>query len=310
MSRRKGAAARRAPGKNAWVVGREAGIDLAHFLAENLPGSHTVRAMRRHLERGVCRVDGQVETFGSRKLRKGEVVECPPPRAEATGRIRFESSRVLHDADGLLVYDKPPGLAATPVASGKAPDLESLAGDAVGPVKAVHRLDADTSGLVLLARDLDLARRLEAAFRSRDVTKTYLALVRGVPRDEGEHRSFLVLKRSQPGMERWASGRGSDAKEALTRWRVLDKLSHLGALVKVEPLTGRHHQIRIHFAEMGHPLLGDRTYGDRRDPVSCTRHMLHAGGLALTHPETGEPLRFRAPAPKDFNAAKAALKSA
>jgi RluA family pseudouridine synthase len=284
------------------------GIDLAHFLIGQLPGVKSVRAVRRLLAAGGCRVNGQVETFGSRRLRRGDLVDCPPPPARPAPTPRYERRRLLFDADGIVVYDKPPGLPVTPTDSGRGPCLEGLLTDALGPVQAGHRLDASTSGLVILAREAALAAALAEQFRGHEVHKTYAALVRGVPPTPGERRTHLVCRQRTRGHERWASGRGTDAREAITRWEVVIAFGQQASLLQVEPVTGRTHQIRVHLAEIGCPLLGDLEYGDRRDPLPCPRHLLHAERVRFRHPATGRPVVLAAQLPDDFRATLAALR--
>lgn len=289
------------PSANARVVSApESGIDLGHYLAENLPGSWSVRAVRRLLADGAVTINGQLETFGSRRLKKGEVVDFRLPPSSQPEIDRFEPERVLFDDLGLLAYDKPPGLAVTPTDGGKQWHLEKLVGDAVGQIFPVHRLDADTSGIVLFARSRPLAEEVTTWFRDHLVHKTYQAIVRGYPRESGERRTYLVVKDAQPGFEKWGTGRGADAREALTRWSTVERLGSYASLVEVEPATGRHHQIRIHFAEMGHPLFGDRVYGDRRDPILSKRHMLHALRMRVPHPQGGKALIIRSQLPNDM----------
>lgn len=280
------------------MVGLEAGTDLAHFLAEHLPGDDwSVRAVRRFLADGRVTVDGAVETFGSRRLRRGEVVDFRLGDNERR-TTRFETNRLVHDGDGLIAYDKPAGLAVTPTDGGKAWHLEKLLADQLGRVYPVHRLDADTSGLVVFARDQALAAALAEHFREHRVRKTYLAIVRGHPPETGRRQTYLVCKERQPGFEKWGTGRGPDAREAITTWELDERLGPFASLVRVAPETGRHHQIRIHFSEIGHPLYGDRVYGDRRDPVIAGRQMLHASELSL--PLAGRTLHLRTRQPRDF----------
>lgn len=296
------------PSAHAQVVSApEAGVDLGHYLAEALPGNWSVRAVRRLLASGAVTVNGQLETFGSRRLRKGEVVDYRLPE-EAQQIDRFEAKRIRFDDHDLVVYDKPAGLAVTPTDGGKQWHLQKLLSDSIGNVYPVHRLDADTSGLVLFARSAKLAELASIWFREHAVAKTYLAIVRGYPREEGERRTYLVLKDAQAGFERWGTGRGPDAREALTRWKVMERLGGYGSLVEVEPATGRHHQIRIHFSEMGHPLYGDRVYGDRRDPVLCTRHMLHASRMRFPHPTGGKAINVRSAMPGEMEELASALR--
>lgn len=296
------------PGPSARVVSLEAGSDLAHFIAESAKGQLSVRAVRRALDQGACRVNGQVESFGSRKLKRGDVVEFFIP-AQHQRDHDFEQNRLLHVDPHVVIYDKPPGLPVTPDDGGKKWNLRALLQKQFdGLIIPVHRLDADTSGIVVFARTEAAARRLEDDFREHKIQKTYLALVRGHPRESGEYRSYLVKVEGTKGQERWKSGRGQDAREAITTWSIEDRVGTFASLVKVVPRTGRHHQIRIHFSEMGHPIYGDRIHGDRQDPIHVTRHLLHAWQLTLAHPDTGLALTVQTSYPTDFSLAMAALK--
>lgn len=287
------------PGTEARRVGVEGGVRLAAYVARQ-QGGLSVREAKRLIESGVVRVDGRVETFASRQLRPGETVEVfadMAPREHV-----FDPQRVVYDAPGFLAYDKPAWLPVTPTDQAKSWALIHILKDAIGPALIpVHRIDADTSGIVLFAKQERVARRLEEAFRDHAVRKTYLAIVRGHPRASGEHRSYLVQTGKGQGFERWESGHGADARAAVTTWEVVERLGAYGALVKVQPKTGRHHQIRIHFAELGHPLYGDRRHGDRADPVQAPRHMLHAWKVEVPDPDGGEAIRIVASRPREFD---------
>jgi RluA family pseudouridine synthase len=282
------------------VVGVEAGLDLGHFLVNQTKGRLSVRAARRHLENGCCRIDGRVETYGSRLLKRGEVVEFfLPEDTEHT----YDPARLLYDRGDVVAYDKPPYLPVTPTDGPKSWSLLDILAPALGELHAVHRLDADTSGIVLFARTKSVAGRLEKLFRDHAVEKTYHAIVRGHPRESGTHRSYLVKVESRRGFEKWQSGRGQDAREAVTTWTTVESVGPYASLLKVQPKTGRHHQIRIHFSELGFPLYGDRLYGDRRDPIHVTRHLLHASRVLLPNPAGGPVLDVSAPLPRDFDEA-------
>lgn len=285
------------PSAGAKRVGVEAGVRLSAWVARNRECS--VREAKRLIESGVVRVDGLVETFASHELGRGQVVEVFADLAPT--EHHFDPKRVLLDEGGVFAYDKPAWLPVTPTDATKSWSLLDILKQQFELIIPVHRIDADTSGIVLFAREEKLARRLEEAFRDHHVHKTYMAIVRGQPREKGEHRSYLVQKDKGQGFERWESGHGQDARAAITTWEVVEQLGQFGALVKVEPKTGRHHQIRIHFAEMGNPLYGDRRHGDRRDPVQAPRHMLHAWRLVCPHPSGTGELRLTAPVPKEFN---------
>lgn len=158
-------------------------------------------------------------------------------------------------------------------------------------MRLVHRLDRDTSGLILLARDADTHRAVSRLFAARQVRKAYLARVRGVPRDAGG-RIALPLARIATRPPRYGVvAPAAGGKPALTRWRRLagDPAGRCSTLL-LQPCSGRSHQLRVHLAALGHPILGDPLYGD---PLSAPRLQLHALGLALRHPRTGAPLRLR-----------------
>lgn len=285
------------PSDDARLVRTEAGQDLAHFLV-NHSGKHmSVRAARRLLEAGGCRINGRVETFGSRLLRYGEIVEFYMPEDR---EHHFDRKRVLMDNVSMIAYDKPAFLPVTPTDGPKSWSLYDILTRQLGELHPVHRLDADTSGIVLFARTPQVAERLQAMFRDHAVKKTYRAIVRGHPPEVGERRSYLVKQESRKGFEKWASGRGPDAREAITAWRVTERLSRYASLVEIEPRTGRYHQIRIHFSEMDFPLYGDRLYGDRKDPIHCARHLLHACRIQLPNPASGPSIDLTAPMPEDF----------
>jgi len=297
------------PAPGAKRVGVEGGTRLSAYVARQQHGI-SVREAKRLIECGCVRVDGAVETFASRQVKTGETVDVFAELAPQ--EHLFDPKRIVFDAQGFIAYDKPAWLPVTPTDAAKSWSLlDILKASPLGAgIIPVHRIDADTSGVVLFARHERVARQLEESFREHLVQKTYLAIVRGHPRDSGEYRSYLVQKEKGQGFETWASGHGADARGATTTWTVLEKLGAYGSLVKVQPKTGRHHQIRIHFAEMGHSLYGDRRHGDRRDPIQAPRHMLHAWKVEVPDPAGGDKIHITAPKPREFDALAEALKHA
>ncbi len=229
-----------------------------------------------------------------------------------------EAPQLIHGDPWLLALAKPSGLLSQP---GLGPELAaSLSGWAQRrwpEARLVHRLDRDTSGLILLARDADTHRRLSQAFAERRVRKTYLARVHGVPLARSglidQPIARLGTRPPRYGVVPFAAG-GTGGRRALTRWRRLHQApACMNSRVPdtcpllLQPLTGRSHQLRVHLAWLGHPVLGDPLYG----PTVCTvadspameacpgnaaaRLHLHAAGLRLQHPITGLPLCLRAP---------------
>jgi tRNA pseudouridine32 synthase/23S rRNA pseudouridine746 synthase len=202
----------------------------------------------------------------------------------------------LHHADAAwIVIDKPAGLPSVP---GRAPGLQDCAASRVqrlfADARVVHRLDMATSGLLVMARGVPNQRSLCAAFEQRQVTKAYVALVSGQPREErGE--VALPLAADWPRRPRQVVDH-LGGKPALTRWRVIERLG-AHARVLLEPLTGRTHQLRVHLAALGHPILGDSLYGDAAASRASPRLALHACRLELAHPASGQSCSFVSPVP-------------
>jgi len=202
---------------------------------------------------------------------------------------------VLYADPWLLALLKPSGLLSQP---GLGPELAdsliSRAQQRWPEARLVHRLDRDTSGLILLARDATTHRALSAAFAERRVRKTYLAVVQGLPADRGgvinQPLARIATRPPRYGVVPLEQG----GKPALTRWRVLRRFEG-SSLLLLQPRTGRSHQLRVHLAYLGHPVLGDPIYGDPLygEPAAAPRLQLHAAGLQLLHPSTGKPLHLR-----------------
>jgi 23S rRNA pseudouridine1911/1915/1917 synthase len=209
--------------------------------------------------------------------------------------------RIVYRDDRLAVIDKPAGLVVHPAPGHRGPTLVEVLGDLLGGGEPgrpgiVHRLDRDTSGLMLVARDADAHRRLAAMIKAREVGREYLALVEGRPRS----RSGTIdapLGRDHRAPERRAV-RGRGARDARTHFTVLESLP-ADALVEARLETGRTHQVRAHFAAIGHPVAGDPRYG-HAGRHGLERQFLHSARLRLAHPFTGEEMVFESELPADL----------
>jgi 23S rRNA pseudouridine1911/1915/1917 synthase len=264
----------------------------------------------------------------SARLRRGDSVslELPPPAP--SGLVAQDLPlQVLHEDADLLVLDKAAGMVVHPARGTPAGTvvnalLHRLGQGAPGGTRLglVHRLDKDTSGCLVVAKRETALVALQAAFKARTVEKTYLALVHGAPLEQG--RLDTPYGRHPRDRTRY-TGRVASTRRAVTHWRVQERFGETAALLEVDLETGRTHQIRVHFAEAGHPLLADRVYGGQRrearleedDPVRLAaaaigRQALHAWRLAFSHPRSGKALRFEAPIPRDLKAALAILRKA
>ena len=216
-------------------------------------------------------------------MRPSPATYSPPPD---TGLV------IVHRDEHLLVLDKPPGLLSVP---GKGPDLadclEARVKARYPQALRVHRLDRDTSGLVVMALTSHAQRHLGLQFERRKLTKSYVAKVTGVVTgDEGEINLPLIVDWPNRPLQMVCHETG---KPALTRWRVIERLA-TSTRMALEPHTGRSHQLRVHMRELGHPILGDSLYGDI---TSAPRLMLHAHTLELHDPGDGARIRLVAPVP-------------
>jgi 23S rRNA pseudouridine1911/1915/1917 synthase len=273
------------------------------------------RKAREVIEKGQVTVDGAISLDAGRSVSGSERIEWNPNRP-ARRRARSSLPLLYEDAQ-ILVVDKPAGLLSVP-SSPEATEEDTVLARVRDYVRhlrprqpyvgLVHRLDRDTSGALAFALDPETRDALRALFRHHRIERRYLALVAGAPRGErGE--VDLALRDEYEGGRRGVARTGEPARPALTRWRVVERFP-AAALLEVELETGRQHQIRVHLAHVGLPVLGDRLYGkDVPRLVSAGRQMLHAQRLGLTHPSTGQSLGVESPLPSDFAKALATLRA-
>ena len=278
-------------------------LDL--FVARRRP-ELTRSRVQRLIEQGLVTVDGRPARAGLR-LERGRKVRLtvPPPEPVEPAPEAIPLSVVYEDED-LLVVDKPAGMTVHPgpghsahtlvnAVLARCPDLRGVGGRERPGI--VHRLDKDTSGLVIVAKNERAHLSLSRQLKERRVEKGYLALVHGrVQPPEGVIEAPIA--RDPRYRQRMAVVEGG--REARTAYRVARYLDSY-TLVEVTPHTGRTHQIRVHFAALGYPVVGDSVYG-RPSPV-LGRQFLHAFRLGFRHPRTGETLRLEAPLPADLRAA-------
>ena len=272
-------------------------LDL--FLAR-LPDVASRTAAERLLAGGVL-VDGERRTKSFR-LRGGEEVELPAA-APAAAPEPVPELHVVHEDQHLLVVDKPAGVVVHPGAGRLSGTLvHALAGKAAGgddPERPgiVHRLDRDTSGLLVVARSQEAHERLQTLVRRRKLERGYLALVRGRPRSRrGRIEAPIGRDRRDPTRISIDTER---PKEAVTHFEV-EQLLERHTLLRVRLETGRMHQIRVHLAAIGLPVVGDRVYGVSEPALG--RQFLHAATLAFPHPLTGERVEAESPLPPDLQA--------
>jgi len=291
------------------VVPREAGGErLDRFVAQRSSvGSRAAAA--RLIDAGAVLVDGEVRPRAHRVV-AGALVEVTLPEP-VQAPLPDEDVEVVHADGRLLVVVKPAGLLVHAVPGRAAPTLAAaLAGRAGGgsPGRAgiVHRLDRDTSGLLLVARDDETLRRLQAQLRRRRIRRAYAALVRGRPPSRtGRIEAPIGRDRRDPSRQ---SVDTDHPRDAVTHFEIVEALPER-SLLRVELETGRTHQIRVHLAAIGHPVVGDPVYGHGPE-LGLGRQFLHASELRFRHPWTGEEIEVAAPLPPDLEAALGLARSA
>jgi tRNA pseudouridine32 synthase/23S rRNA pseudouridine746 synthase len=205
--------------------------------------------------------------------------------------------RVLHQDRVLVVFDKPAGLLSVPgIGPDKADCLVTRAQSEFPGARIVHRLDRDTSGVIILALDADAHRALSGQFERRETRKRYIAIAAGHARADAGTIDRPLRKRAMGSAIQIVDpilGRPS-----ITEYRVLERLdAPPRTRFELAPVTGRSHQLRVHLASLGHPILGDELYAPSEIHALADRLLLHASSLEITHPETGARMRFEAPCP-------------
>lgn len=278
-------------------------------------------AIQRLLEQGEIRVNSGI-VKPTHHPRAGDVVDVHWPDARPAEALPEEIPlEILHEDADLLVLNKPPGLVVHPAAGHEehtlvnallhhcAGQLSGIGG--VARPGIVHRLDKDTSGCLVVAKNDFTHLALARQFAERDLEKIYLALLCGeVPKASGEIRAAIARHPSHRKRMAVTDGAGRDA---WTSYRVRQRLRE-ATFVEAVLHTGRTHQIRVHFQHLGFPVVGDLTYGQRQNArlaeltgYAAPRQMLHAHTLAFTHPSTGKKMEFQVPPPGDFEEAVKAL---
>ena len=291
------------------VEAGDAGLRLDRWFKAHYP-SLGHGALEKLLRKGLIRVDGG-RVKANRRLEAGEAVRVPPevtaeegPRHAPQGERddRFVRSLVIHEDEALIVLNKPSGLAVqggagtTRHVDGM---LAAFENNGERP-RLVHRLDRDTSGVLVLARTRAVAARLGFALQQHEVEKEYWALVAGAPSPREGTIDFAIAKRmvrvGDGEQERVTPAEGEDAKRAITDFLTVDDAAGAAAFTALRPHTGRTHQLRVHMAAIGAPIVGDRKYGGRAsviDGVDDKLH-LHCRAMRFKHPLSGAPFEITA----------------
>ena len=275
-----------------------------HF--PQVPHGHLAKLLRT----GQVRVDGK-RARANQRLLPGQQIRVPPladraapPPQKSRPTVTDQHAAaarewVIHRDAAVIAINKPSGLAVqggSRLSRHLDAMLDALAFDGERP-RLVHRLDKDTSGVLLLARTAPAAAKLAEAFRAHDTRKIYWALVVGHPRPpSGVIKAPIAKRAAKPGgKEKMTAGAGG--APAKTLYDTVETCATTATWLRLQPVTGRTHQLRVHTASIGHPIVGDAKYGGpvTRVPGLPKKLHLHAAGITIPHPDTGKPLTLRAP---------------
>ncbi len=291
------------------VTERENGWRLDRFLQDRLPNWISRSMIQKAIRNGKVLVDGSIKK-PSYKVKKGEIVtiEIPQPKKEKKIEPQPIPIEIVYEDRDIVVVNKPPGMMVHPIPTKMKgtlvnallyilDDLQGIGGELRPGI--VHRLDKDTSGVMIVAKNDFAHKFLSDQFKNRVIEKLYLAVVKGrVEEDE-----FVVEKPiGRHPVVRTRMTVREDGKPARTEFRVLRRFGKTASLILAHPRTGRTHQIRVHLKHVGYPILGDEVYGTPvRDSVfGVRRQMLHALKLGFYHPRTSRWMEFVGRLPEDF----------
>ncbi|MDC3017918.1 RluA family pseudouridine synthase [Paracoccaceae bacterium] len=308
------------------IIVEEDGIDcrLSTWIKRN-DRRLTFNSVNTLCRKGLIKVNG-IKAQASYRLVIGDVITLPSPSLSVTGDrsspkpdpklVKLLIDAILLKDNHLIALNKPEGLASQGGSSQGTRHIDAykstLQFGAKDPPRLIHRLDKETSGILLLARDVKTASAFATLFRDKQVEKIYWALVEGVPKKEKGilERDIGQVDIWKPGINRelleQKKGRRNNAnkKKALTFYRVVEKIGSKYAWLELKPATGRTHQLRIHCAELGNPIIGDRKYKSSEDksprdlPYSFKKLFLHARSVSFVHPTSKKTTKIVAPLPK------------
>lgn len=297
------------------AVVEDTGQRLDVFLAEHMP-DWSRSQLQQLIRSGLAKIDGQPARKGGTKVEAGNHVSILAKHEPLNAFPEELPLTIVYEDDDLAVVDKPAGMSVHIGVGTKSGTLVNALlfhlGNGLSAVAGemrpgiVHRLDKMTSGLIVVAKNDAAHRALADQFRARTVHKHYQTLVHG--RVEAEQGKIEAAVGRDPVKRARMRVGGIGAREALTLYRVIRRFHHF-TLLDVEPRTGRTHQIRVHFAHLHHPVVGDRMYGapakvriGSQDRATLDRNFLHAAQLEFTHPRSGEPCSFKSPLPSRLSA--------
>lgn len=279
----------------------ETASDLLTFVQKFFPDSSKT-TLRQMLQNGRVRVNGDIEKNARRAVAAGDVVDF---LGRAQQELLPEDLNILYEDDDLIVISKDVGLLSVATLGEKEETVQAYLNNYLRAkrirerIHVVHRLDRDTSGVLVFARTYEIRERLKERFATHDIDRVYIAIVEGkMEKATGMFRSYL---REDKDLSVRSVKTPQEGKLAVTHYHTQASGERYSRL-QVTLETGRKNQIRAHLSEAGHPVVGDTRYGAKTDPMG--RLGLHAQILGFVHPRTGKPMRFEAPVPDAFRKVK------
>ncbi len=280
------------------VLPNESGIKLQAFLKLKLGDRFSSRQLKQMIEHNQCQINNRIERFASAFVGTGDIISFSydehPLEAKPTP-LKFDPKRILYEDSDLLIYDKPSGI------SSDNPDFLRIIKRKLPFLTLVHRLDKETTGILIFAKSEEAKLSMMELFKNRLINKTYLALVDKVPcPSTGIIENYLGELHRYEGQVIWGSVPKGKGLSAITEWKC-EKHGNSAALMRCFPKTGRTHQIRVHMSEMGHPLLGDFHYGKQfHCKYRPSRCMLHALEIRFIHPRSSKEVIVISSLPADM----------
>lgn len=291
------------------------GVRLDAWLAEEAP-EHSRARWQALIKEGHVTVNGKPVKPNHKLCAEDRVAWSLPEPAEVETLPEKIPLDILYEDRDIIVISKPAGLVVHPAAGNETgtlvnallhhcTDLAGIGGERRPGI--IHRLDKDTSGVMVIAKTEAAMNELSRQFKERETEKEYLAIIRGVP--PGTHGTVETTIGRHPVHRKKMAANVRNGKRAVSHYETVEAFSD-ASLVRVKIETGRTHQIRVHMAHIKHPIIGDTVYGrGRASSIKAGRQMLHAARLSLNHPKSGKPMTFEAPLPADMEALLKQLRS-
>ncbi len=268
------------------IAEEESGCTLHRFLQSRFSPRFSGKELKRWVEEQRCQLNGRIERFGSTKLHAGDKL-----KVSISAALTGTPKKVLFENSSYIAVDKWPGLVCE----------NSIIRQYYPETVLIHRLDKDTSGVLLLAKSEAVRKKFVEAFRGKRVKKTYLAICQGIPeKKSGTVRNYLVPEGQMQGQTLWSVSESPPGELAETSWALQDQKKE-SSLICCHPITGRTHQLRVHMRSLGIPIFGDPLYNKKSYPLFAPRLMLHASKIVVPAEIDGVEREFESPLPEDFS---------